>query len=127
MNEQSSPFLPAEEPAKQDSTVSAAGEGIYSHAEEAHPILAGCSYLGVLFLIPLLFDQGDEFVRFHVRQGIALFGLEVVASFGFLNETIGSALMLVIIVISLAAAIRTFNGKKWLLPVIGHYAQRIRL
>lgn len=94
---------------------------------ERHRLIAACSYLGVLFLIPLLAEKEDEFVRFHVRQGIVLFALEVIASFAFLNEGIGSLIMLVLIVISLVAAWRTYKGKKWLLPIVGQYAQRIKL
>ena len=95
--------------------------------EEGHRLLAACSYLGVLFLVPLIIDKDDDFVRFHLRQGIAMFALTVVASFGFLNESAGTLLMLAIIVVSLVAAYRTTQGSKWVLPVIGHYAQKIIL
>ena len=37
------------------------------------------SYLGILFLIPLLLCEKNKFVRFHVNQGIVLFIFEAVS------------------------------------------------
>ena len=121
MNEQSSPFLPTAEPEKSSEPV---GLALIS---ENHRLAAACSYLGILLLIPLLADKDDEFVRFHVRQGIVVFVLEVIASIGFLSETAGTLVMLALVLLSIVAAWRTYKGKKWLLPVLGHYAQRIQL
>jgi fumarate reductase subunit D len=94
---------------------------------EPHRLLAACSYLGVLFLIPLLVEKEDAFVKFHLRQGIALFSIGVIASFGFHYRSGGSMLMFAVVVISLVAAIRAFNNEKWTLPIIGKYAAKIDL
>lgn len=94
---------------------------------EPNKLLAGCSYLGVLFLVPLLAESKDEFVRFHLRQGVVMFAIGVIASFGFHYRRGGSMLMLAVVVVSLVAAIRAWRGDRWQLPVIGKYAAKIEL
>lgn len=94
---------------------------------EPNKLLAGCSYLGVLFLIPLLSETKDEFVRFHLRQGVVMFAIGVIASFGFHYRRGGSMLMLAVVVVSLVAAFRAWRGDRWQLPVIGKYAAKIEL
>ncbi len=37
------------------------------------------SYIGILWLIPLLVEKNDKVVRFHVNQGIVLFILILLA------------------------------------------------
>ena len=41
-------------------------------------IMASLSYVGPLVLIPFLTKKEDPFIMFHVKQGIVLFGLEIV-------------------------------------------------
>ncbi|MEY4722687.1 MAG: hypothetical protein RLZZ324_200, partial [Candidatus Parcubacteria bacterium] len=96
--------------------------------EEPHHVMAMLSYLGILFLIPLLMDKHhDEFVLFHLRQGIVMFALEVLASMLFWNRNAGDMLTFALIVVSLVAAYRTYKSEKWVLPIVGQYAQRIKL
>lgn len=104
----------------------ALGHDIPHEKGDRKRLLAGCAYLGVLFLIPLLMDHKDEFVRFHLRQGMALFALGSLASFGF-HYRGGSFLTLVVVIISLVGAFRAWRGDKWVLPVIGKYAAKIEL
>jgi uncharacterized membrane protein len=127
------PFEPkpaSSEPVHASAPHSAAPSGATPAAsshEQPHRLLAACSYLGVLFVIPLLAEKDDEFVKFHLRQGIALFLVGVVASFGFHWRRGGSMLELVVIVFSLVAAWRAWKGKRWTLPLIGKYAAKISL
>ncbi|MFA5270058.1 MAG: hypothetical protein WC400_00320 [Patescibacteria group bacterium] len=44
-------------------------------------VFAALSYLSVLFVIPWITKRDDKFVMFHVRQGVVLFLVEVVAWF----------------------------------------------
>ena len=40
-------------------------------------ILAIISYIGILCLVPILMKEKDEFVKFHAKQGLVLFIVEV--------------------------------------------------
>ncbi len=44
-------------------------------------IFAALSYLSILFIIPWIIKRNDGFVKFHIRQGVTLFLIEVVAWF----------------------------------------------
>lgn len=44
-------------------------------------IFAALSYFSILFIVPLVVKKEDEFVKFHIRQGIALFLAEVIVWF----------------------------------------------
>lgn len=97
--------------------------------------LAWLSYLGILFLIPLLVNKDNEYSKFHVKQGIVLFICEVgwqIASFIFsiipvLGSIIVSAGFLVLFILMVIGIINAINGKTESLPVIGKYAEKIRL
>lgn len=43
--------------------------------------LACISYLGILFIIPMLVNKNSPFIKFHVNQGIVLLILDVILSF----------------------------------------------
>ncbi len=48
-------------------------DGMYVSDVEKNKYLNILSYLGILFLIPLLTAKGSKYSRFHVNQGIVLF------------------------------------------------------
>ncbi|MBU1029339.1 hypothetical protein KKE28_03995 [Patescibacteria group bacterium] len=91
-------------------------------------VLASLSYLGVLFLVPLLFaNKKDSFISFHLRQGIVLFVADVIVSFIAWIPIVGWLFAMLMIVLSLAAFVQTLLGKKWQLPIIGSYAKKIKI
>jgi fumarate reductase subunit D len=77
------------------------------------------SYLSVLCLIPILAKKEDDFIKFHAKQGLMLFIIEIAAGiigviplFGGLVMTLG---VLVCGLLSLAAY--STSGRKVSLPV----------
>lgn len=105
--------------------------------------MAILAYLGPLCLIPLLTGEKDEFVKFHVKQGLVLligeaivwviFGLlfgSMVWSWqtlGFLGMigTIQSLLYLFLGILSIIGIINVVGGQQKELPVLGKYAKKI--
>jgi len=91
------------------------------------------SYLGILFLIPLLARPQSKYARFHVNQGIVLFITNIIIGIlrGILNAIAGdSVLSLPVSLISAAAGIlvlvlmvmgivNAVGGKAKELPLIG--------
>lgn len=54
----------------------------YSEQEVQNGKLMGIlSYLGILVLIPLVAEKNNQFVRFHVNQGLILFVAQVILFF----------------------------------------------
>jgi len=89
------------------------------------------SYISIFCLVPILMKKKDEFVRFHARQGLMLFLVEVgiwiisvLPIFGGIIYTLG---MLICGIISLAGVVQVLMGKKWKIPVIGEWAENINI
>lgn len=54
-------------------------------------IFAALSYFSILFVVPLIIKKEDSFIKFHIRQGIALFFAEIIL--WFILYLIGSLLV----------------------------------
>ncbi len=106
-------------------------------------IMAIQSYLGPLCLVPLLTGEKDEFVKFHVRQGMVLFIAEVAiwlifyfvlsattvgwSTWGFYSmlSMLQSLLYLGIGILSVVGIVNVVNGQQKELPVVGKFAEKI--
>ena len=116
---------------------------------ENNKILSLFSYLGLLFLIPLLAAPNSKYARFHTNQGIILFivnlivsivtgilgaivtlttalgsiagdlGAAIGAILGIVVGLIGSALGLVIFIFAIIGIVNAVTGKAKELPLIG--------
>lgn len=101
---------------------------------EQNKMLALFSYIGVLFIIPLLAAPNSKYARFHANQGIVLFICEVV--FGvvtgvmtrilrfsglYLIAALISLTGLVFLVLMIVGILNAINGKAEELPVIGSF------
>jgi len=98
--------------------------------EKVNPIAILC-YIGILVLIPLLVEKKDEFVKFHVKQGLVLLICEVATMIigwfpiiGWLISFIGFFFW---ITLSLIGIVNVLTGKIKPLPLIGKYAQRFKI
>lgn len=94
-------------------------------------VIALLSYLGILFIIPLLAAKNNKFAQFHARQGLVLFIAEVLTSIlimlpviGWLGAPLLWIVWFVLIIIGIANVIK--NEKKEL-PLIGKYADRFKI
>ncbi len=93
--------------------------------------LALLSYIGILFLVPLLVVKEDELVKFHVKQGITLFIAElitgVVSKVPFIGWLIGLVGGLIWLVLSIIGILNVLSGKRQELPLIGKYAEQWKI
>ena len=94
-------------------------------------VVAVLSYLWVLFVIPLLVAKDDAFVKYHVKQGIALFIAELVLMvvgmvpfIGWILAPIGGILTLILAIIGI---VNVLQGKEAELPVVGQYARNFKI
>lgn len=90
------------------------------------------SYLGCLCLIPYLTVKDSPFVTWHAKQGLVLFGLEVVVTLvlgivlSFIGGTcLASLLDLGLLGVSLIAIVRALKGERWRLPVVADLADKL--
>jgi uncharacterized membrane protein len=87
---------------------------------------AWLSYLGILWLIPLLTMKENAFAKFHVKQGIMLTILWVASSVLAAIPIIGWLADLVIwvfaLIMMIMGIVNSLNGKYWVMPIVGKWA-----
>jgi uncharacterized membrane protein len=85
------------------------------------------AYLGILVIIPFLMAKEDPFVKFHIKQGLLLFIIEIA-----LNLLAGTVFMhmwqlvqvvqLGVFILAIMGIVNVVNNQQKELPLIGHYA-----
>ncbi|MBF0143859.1 MAG: hypothetical protein HQL59_10440 [Magnetococcales bacterium] len=92
-------------------------------------VLAACSYLSVLCLVPLIFNRGDRFVDFHARQGLILWIWGVASVFAMhlpgLGPYLFSTSSVLISLFSVAGLGLVLLGRTWRLPLVAGAAERL--
>lgn len=86
----------------------------------------------ILFFIPLLTEAKNEpFVKYHIKQGLALFITEIVASLVSLVPLFGwmlsPLLWLFCLVVFVMGIVNAVNGKQVPLPLIGEFGEKLNL
>lgn len=86
-------------------------------------IIALFSYLGILFLIPLLASPNSKYARFHANQGLVLFlaniVLGIVAVIPILGWIVGGIGSVVAFILAILGIVNAVTGKAKELPLIG--------
>lgn len=88
------------------------------------------SYLGILVLIPLFAIESkkrNEFIKFHLQQGLNLFIVEIILviifsilsaiTFGLFG-IIAYIIYILVLIVCVIAIIKALNKEKWPIPVI---------
>jgi uncharacterized membrane protein len=81
------------------------------------------SYIGILFLVPLLLKKEDKFAKFHAKQGLVL-------CIGWIFTWvpyIGWLLWIVLAIFSIWGIVNVINGKYTKLPLVGDLAEKFNL
>ncbi len=115
-----------------DSQFSDLGEDIFPESSGGvdNSLYVVFCYIPILCLVPILRAGVDENLRFHARQGLVLFLIEIVATF-FLIPALSSlfwkAVIIVCIGSSVAGILFALQGKRYRLPIIGDLAEKIKI
>ncbi len=88
--------------------------------------LAVLSYLWVFCFVPILFSR-DEFVKFHAKQGLVLFFVEVALVFVAWIPILGWLLSVVVVIMAALGIRSALSGEKWEMPYINNLAKKIKL
>ena len=99
---------------------------VVSGASNPKTLMAAIAYIGPLVIVSYLVDKDDPFVKFHIKQGLVLFVIEVATWFlgmilwplwFFLN-----IINLIALILSIVGIVRAVKGKEVRLPLVGKYA-----
>jgi uncharacterized membrane protein len=84
------------------------------------------AYLGPLVLVPYLVAKDDPFVKFHIKQGLVVFSLEVIIwllSFVVWQLWfILNLLNLAVLILSIIGIINVSQKKMQALPIVGQFS-----
>jgi uncharacterized membrane protein len=94
---------------------------------EENRLLAAISYIGILFVVPLLAKNRSKFAMFHCRQGIMVFALEALLSFIAWVPNLGPFIYLLTLFISIFGFVQAYRGERWKIPLLGKYAQMLKI
>lgn len=94
---------------------------------EDNKFLACLSYLGILFLIPLLAKKDSPFCQEHSKQGLVVFIGWIIGSFVFWIPLIGWLAGAIYFIVVLIAFIKCLMGEFWEVPLIGSLRKKINL
>jgi uncharacterized membrane protein len=97
-------------------------------AQQNNTIMAVLAYLGILIIVPFLTAaKNDPFVKYHLKQGLALIIFEVVTWFveviPFIGYLVGWIFWLASLVFIIIGIMNAAQNKEQELPVIGQYAK----
>ena len=94
-------------------------------------IIAILSYIGVLCLIPLFTKKDDKFIFFHAKQGLVLFIVEIITYFVLMIPILGWIIApiasLIWLALSIIGIINVLGGEMKELPILGKYADKIKI
>lgn len=93
-------------------------------------IAAVLSYIPFLCLVPLLQMRDNEQARFHSRQGLILFLIELLAALFLipgLSGMIWKTILILALGTSVAGIIFGIQGKMYKLPIISDIAEKMKL
>ena len=95
-------------------------------SDETGKVLAGLSYISVLFVLPYLFRKDDEFATYHAKQGMGLFVVGLIGDIVGKMFGVGWFVTIARIFLALTGVGNAINGKKKPLPYIGEWFKRFR-
>ena len=97
---------------------------------DVNKILGILSYVWILCLVPLVLKRKDEFIHHHAKQGLVLFIFEIVLMVVAVVPLLGWLLAFVgwifAVILALMGIVNVLAGKKWEMPVLGKYADRLK-
>jgi uncharacterized membrane protein len=105
--------------------------------DRIHLVLA---YLGILALVPFLTAR-KEFVQWHARQGLLLFGVSLTTLFAMIladvviwqiHWVLGLLFLLLILTsgfgvlaLMVACILKAFEGERWRIPFLGDFVEKL--
>lgn len=94
-------------------------------------IFAMLGYLWILCFIPLIYRRNNKFAVFHARQGLIIFIISliifVLRAIPMIGPLIGLLGFISIGLLVITGIIQALLGNYWRIPVIGDYAEKIKL
>lgn len=114
---------------QQQSPIQPVGGG--SEVRDQDKIMLILAYLGLLAIIPLVTVKDSEYVKWHAKQGLVLFGAAIVLSFLNVIPVVGQIVFclgsLGVFVLSIMGIVKALAGQRWRMPLLADLADKINM
>jgi uncharacterized membrane protein len=98
---------------------------------EDSKVIAALSYVWILFLVPLIVKKDSPFAKWHAKQGLVLFIAEIIGMIvgwiPLIGWLIGFVVFIFAVVVSIIGILKALGGEGYEVPVIGKYAEQIKI
>jgi fumarate reductase subunit D len=94
---------------------------------EENKVIAAIGYLWILCFIPLFLKKDSKFAKFHGKQALVLFIIDIIVAFLGWIPVFGWILWLLAIIATIVGLLQALAGKWYKLPIIGQLADKINL
>ena len=87
-------------------------------------------YVPLLCFVPLLNMRDNKEIRFHARQGVILFMIEIVSVLflvDWVSRFVFKGILILVAILSAAAIYSTLQGRPFRLPIIGDIADKMKI
>lgn len=100
------------------------------HVHQKNTLMAVLCYIGPLVIVSYLVAKNDPFVKFHIKQGLVLFFIEI--AFWILMSIISIYMIwqivhLLLVVLSIVGIVYAISGKEKELPIVGGWAKNFKI
>ena len=102
-------------------------KGQQSRDVNENKVIAAIGYIWILFLIPLLLKRDSDFAQYHAKQALVLFVVGTVIGFIVWVPIIGWLLGIGSFILFVIGIVNALSGEKKPLPVIGKYAEQLKI
>ncbi len=88
------------------------------------------SYIPILCFVPLLNMKENKEARFHARQGVMLFLIELIAVIFLvdgISDFVFKAVLIIAVALSVFGIYFALQGKNYKLPIIGDLAEKSKM
>lgn len=87
------------------------------------------AYLGIFVIIPILAAKEEPFVKFHIKQGLVLLGIEIIlwllGSWLWQLSMVIGILNLAVLVLIIIGIVNVAQGSEKELPLVGSLAKYV--
>jgi len=102
-----------------------------SAQKQNNSLMAAIAYVGPLVILSYLIAKDEPFVKFHIKQGLVLFVIEVaiwvLSMILWFLFPLYWLIDLAILVLSIIGIINAVQGKEKALPFVGGYSKHFKI
>jgi uncharacterized membrane protein len=109
-----------------ETTGSATGDAANANKAAKNTTMAILAYIGPLVIVSYVVAKDDPFVKFHIKQGLVLFVIEIIVQIlGSIMWQLWPLLQLVnlaVLVLAIIGIVHASQGKEMKLPLVGDFS-----